>query len=173
MVANPVDLSNRFRRRRKKLDSVQMNTSIKTILPLFLTILTFCGCQTNKSEKAPHSTVGGYTGMNAAMAVNNNQKGRVTGRGTGDSMAPLLGDNTLIVTHPIKWEDLKPGMIVVYRDSRGKNITHKLSHQEKLHWVAVGINNEYVDEERVTPHNLVGVVYATFHTEQVGGTSAQ
>jgi len=132
---------------------------------VLLALISGTGCESVKTVSTPHSTVSPYTGLNAAMAVNRSQ-GRVTGRGMGQSMAPLYGDNSIVVTNPIEWEALQPGMVVVYRNNQGRNVAHKLSHREGQNWVTGGINNQHADTDRVTPQNLIGVVYATFHTQQ-------
>lgn len=98
-----------------------------------------------------------------AEAVANRETGRVTAKGTGVSMAPVFGDNTLLVINPIRFEDLEPGMTVAYVNGKGVRVVHKLVSRTKGGWFAIGINNPRVDEDLVTPENLIGVVYATFH----------
>ena len=126
------------------------------------------GCESTEHivEEAPHSSVNLQQGLNAALSVDAQSQGRVTGLGAGNSMAPLYGGNAIVVTNPIDFDDLTPGLVVVYQNSAGHNVVHKLSHRQGRYWVAVGENNRYIDEELVTPENLIGVVYATFHTQK-------
>jgi hypothetical protein len=98
-----------------------------------------------------------------AEAVANRGPGRATAKGTGVSMAPVFGDNTLLVINAIRFEDLEPGMTVAYVNSKGVRVVHKLVSRTKAGWFAIGINNPRVDEDLVTPENLLGVVYASFH----------
>jgi len=78
-------------------------------------------------------------------------------------MAPLYGDNTLLVINPIRYEELEPGMTVAYVNARGVRVVHKLVTLTKSGWFVIGINNARIDEDLVTPENLLGVVYASFH----------
>ena len=78
-------------------------------------------------------------------------------------MSPVYGDNTLLVINPIKYEDLKPGMTVAYVNSHGMRVVHKLVSKTKGGWYVIGLNNARVDEDLVTPENLIGVVYASFY----------
>jgi hypothetical protein len=98
-----------------------------------------------------------------AEAVANREPGRTTAKGTGDSMAPVYGDNTLLVINPIKYDELQAGMTVAYVNARGVRVVHKLVSRTKSGWFVIGINNARIDEDLVTPENLLGVVYASFH----------
>lgn len=98
-----------------------------------------------------------------AEAVAGRQLGRVTAKGTGGSMAPVYGENTLLVINPIRFEDLKTGMSVAYVNGRGVRVVHKLVSRTKVGWFVIGFNNARIDEDMVTPENLLGVVYASFH----------
>ena len=87
--------------------------------------------------------------------------------GGGYSMAPIYGSNTLIVTAPIAFEELKIGMIVAYRSRSGNRYVHQLIQKKHRNWVAKGLNNPTRDPELVTPENLIGVVYAIFNSQSV------
>jgi len=78
-------------------------------------------------------------------------------------MAPVYGDNTLLVINPIPYDDLQPGMTVAYVNSRGVRVVHKLVSRTKAGWFVIGFNNARIDEDLVTPENLIGVIYASFH----------
>lgn len=98
-----------------------------------------------------------------AETVAGREPGRVTAKGTGASMAPVFGDNTLLVINPIRFEDLQAGMSVAYVNSRGMRVVHKLVSRTKAGWLVIGFNNTRIDEDLVTPANLIGVVYASFN----------
>ena len=87
--------------------------------------------------------------------------------GAGDSMKPMYGENTILVISKITYEDLKPGMNVVYTSRRGRQVVHQILERDATGWRIQGLNNEKEDTERVTRTNLVGVVYASLsYTEE-------
>ena len=88
-------------------------------------------------------------------------EGRLEVVGTGDSMAPVYGDNTILVISRIAFEELRPGMTVAYTNLREHRVVHQLLAKDRLGWRIQGLNNEVQDKERVTRENLVGVVYAS------------
>lgn len=98
-----------------------------------------------------------------AEAVAGRESGRTTAKGTGVSMAPVYGENTLLVINPIRYEELRPGMSVAYVNSRGVRVVHKLVSKTQGGWFVIGFNNSRIDEDLVTPSNLIGVVYASFN----------
>jgi hypothetical protein len=81
--------------------------------------------------------------------------------GAGDSMKPVYGENTILVLSKISYDELKPGMNVVYMNKRAKLVVHQTLVREAKGWRVQGINNAREDPERVTRENLVGVVYAS------------
>ena len=83
--------------------------------------------------------------------------------GQGESMAPLFGDNTILVINEIDFDKLEPGMDVAYLNKQGRRVVHRLKAQDAIgNWIVQGINNDAEDESRVTRSNLMGVVYASF-----------
>jgi hypothetical protein len=90
-------------------------------------------------------------------------KGRMPAVGSGSSMQPVYGDDTLLVISPIAYDDLRPGMTVAYCNQRGVRVVHRLVVKLADGWRIVGINNDRVDDDVVTRKNLIGVVYATFN----------
>ena len=87
--------------------------------------------------------------------------GRTEVIGSGDSMKPVYGENTILVISKIAYDELKPGMNVVYMNRRAKLVVHQTISREAKGWRVQGINNAREDAERVTRDNLVGVVYAS------------
>ncbi len=100
----------------------------------------------------------------ARMVAGREQGGRAVA-GTGTSMEPLYGDNTMLVITPIAYDRLQPGMIVAYVSHTGVRVVHQLVKKLKDGWRVKGLNNEVVDNELVTPKNLIGVIYASFNYE--------
>lgn len=89
------------------------------------------------------------------------EPGREVLFGAGESMAPVYGDGSVLVTRPIDYRQLRAGMTVVYVTVEGHRVAHRLIRQEDHGWRAQGINNATPDPDLVTPENLVGVVYAS------------
>lgn len=82
--------------------------------------------------------------------------------GEGLSMEPLLQPGSWLVTKPEPFENLKPGMVVLYTTSEGKPVAHALLRRTSGGWLVAGVNNRRVDPERVTPSNFAGVIAAVF-----------
>ncbi len=92
---------------------------------------------------------------------------RLTVIGAGASMRPIYGENTVLVLQKIPYESLTAGMNVAYRSDRGGLVLHRLIALDAGGWRAGGLNNETEDRGRVTPHNLLGIVYAAFANDAV------
>ncbi len=93
---------------------------------------------------------------------------RLTVIGSGASMRPVYGENTVLVLQRVPFDALTEGMNVAYRQNSGRVVLHRLvSRDGALSWRARGFNNEGEDLERVTPENLLGIVYAAFANDQV------
>lgn len=93
-------------------------------------------------------------------------EGRVSAVGSGGSMQPVFGDNTMIVISKIAYEDLKPGMTIAYTNKKGRQVVHQILEKKAKGWRVQGLNNETADLELVTRENLLGVVYASFAAEE-------
>ena len=93
---------------------------------------------------------------------------RLTVIGSGESMKPVYGENTVLVLQKVPFESLTEGMNVAYRNEAGRLVLHRLIVRESSRsWRVRGLNNEDEDRERVTPANLLGIVYAAFANDQV------
>lgn len=88
-------------------------------------------------------------------------EGRLEVIGTGDSMAPVYGENTILVISRIAFDQLQSGMTVAYTNQKGHRVVHQLLAKDRLGWRIQGFNNEVEDRDRVTQENLIGVVYAS------------
>jgi len=93
-------------------------------------------------------------------------EGRASAAGSGGSMQPVFGDNTMIVISKIAFEELKPGMTVAYMNHRGHQVVHQIIEKEASGWRVQGLNNEVEDLDHVTRDNLLGVIYASFAAEE-------
>lgn len=113
------------------------------------------------SNDAPSANVSKLQAWRDAELIASLAPGRTEVIGAGDSMKPVYGENTILVLSKIAFDDLKPGMNVVYTNRRGRLVVHQSIARDASGWRARGINNAQEDPERVTRENLVGVVYAS------------
>jgi len=82
---------------------------------------------------------------------------------SGQSMIPFFGDGAVLVMKPISSTELRPGMVVVYKNHFGEAIAHRVLSAVEGGWRVHGYNNDREDSTRVDQSNLRGVVYAIFH----------
>lgn len=79
-------------------------------------------------------------------------------------MLPYFGVGAVLVVKKIPFEKLRAGMVVVYNNRFNLMIAHCLISKDSAGWRATGYNNQAADSTLVSADNMVGVVYATFHT---------
>jgi signal peptidase I len=82
----------------------------------------------------------------------------------GNSMLPFFGSGAVLVVKSLPAEKLRAGMLVVYTNRFNETVAHRLVANTSAGWTAAGYNNTETDSTPVTGANLVGVVYATFHS---------
>lgn len=82
--------------------------------------------------------------------------------GSGHSMQPLYGPDTILVLRNLPFNELQRGQTALYRNREGKVIAHVLVSHTRDGWRARGLNNRLHDMEPVLSENLVGVVIAAF-----------
>jgi hypothetical protein len=133
------------------------------VLPLIALLLTGCETPGGTGSAAPTTTNTLGEAYHDAETVTAGGSGRHTALGRGDSMAPIYGNDTLLVINPIKFEELKPGMTVAYLNRQNMRVVHKLVSKTRDGWMVAGFNNARIDDELVTPQNLLGVVYVTLY----------
>jgi PBP1b-binding outer membrane lipoprotein LpoB len=151
---------------------------MRMLLPAeMLTILILLsGCATDDNTASqnagpaaklvPSTNVSRVQAWKDAEMVASMGDGRVSAAGSGGSMQPVFGDNTMIVISKIAYEDLQPGMTVAYLNRRGHQVVHQIIEKEAAGWRVQGLNNEIEDLDRVTRENLLGVIYASFAAEE-------
>ena len=137
-------------------------------------LLSALGCASGGSEPArgaPPPPSVGVTKNQAwrdAEALAALDPSRLTVIGSGESMKPVYGENTVLVLQRVEFDGLVEGMNVAYRNESGRVVLHRLVAKEgNRSWRVRGLNNEAEDRERVTPENLLGIVYAAFANDQV------
>ena len=89
-------------------------------------------------------------------------KDAIAFRGIGQSMEPLYAPNTAVVVAPIRYDDIKKGMTVVYVKRSGRHVAHAVIGETRGGYLVQGINNDEADAEVVTERNLIGVVVQAY-----------
>jgi hypothetical protein len=82
--------------------------------------------------------------------------------GSGDSMKPLYGDHTVIITERMPFSGLKPGMTVVFVGDCGYWVAHVLVRKTSEGWIAMGVNNARYDSALVCDDNYMAVVVKAY-----------
>lgn len=127
-------------------------------------LLAFSGCATVHNTAAPSSTASKREVLAAAVALERQEEGRSAATGAGSSMAPIYGENTVIVTTPITFEELEAKMVVAFISEKKGRVIHQLTRKTRFGWRSQGLNNSAEDEGYVTAENLIGVVYGVFQS---------
>jgi len=99
-----------------------------------------------------------------ALAVTAHRPELSVMRIAGESMLPFFGNNAVVVVKKIDAARLRAGMIAVYVNRFGEKIAHRVIAQVDGGWQVKGYNNDAADSTVVNGSNLLGVVYATFHS---------
>ena len=128
-----------------------------------MTLCWCAGCDTGEPDVSPSADVTVDQAWHDAKSVADRAPGRLPVVGTGASMQPVYGDNTMLVITPIDFDDLKAGMTVAYVNRSGVRIVHVLEEKVAQGWRVRGLNNELEDSDLVTRKNLIGVIYASFN----------
>ena len=83
---------------------------------------------------------------------------------SGRSMLPFFGDGSVVIVKKIASNQLREGMVVVYRNRFGETVAHRVVNSIATGFVVQGYNNTAIDTTVVNDANLIGVVYVTFHS---------
>ena len=142
-------------------------------IPAVLAALVWGGCSATAlppaappaATVAPTANVKVDEAWNDAKLVAAREPGGMPVMGSGSSMQPVYGDNTMLVIKPIAYDQLQAGMSVAYLNRRGARVVHRLVERTPDGWRVQGLNNERADAELVTRRNLIGVIYASFNYE--------
>ena len=82
--------------------------------------------------------------------------------GVGQSIEPLYAPNTAVVVAPIKYDNIKKGMTVVYVKRNGRRVAHSVIGETRGGYLVQGVNNDEADAEVVNENNLIGVVVQAY-----------
>ena len=149
-------------------------------LSVFLAVLlTGCASRTPRAENSLVVTVprveridvrslnGNKTAINRLLCARAESYATFIGSkhvwyGDGLSMEPLIAPGSWLVTRTCPFDELQPGMVVLYTTTSGRSVAHALVRRTGRGWIAAGVNNTALDRELVTPSNLAGVIAAVF-----------
>lgn len=141
---------------------------MKTALSLIRILLALAGLAFGGEMMAagnnPVSGVSLATALKDAQALAANRSDLKVLRIEGNSMLPFFGPGAVVIVKTLAAEKLRTGMVVVYTNRFNETVAHRLVNATDKGWTAAGYNNREVDSTPVTAGNLVGVVYATFHS---------
>lgn len=84
--------------------------------------------------------------------------------GDGHSMAPYFHEGSVLLVDRARFDDLKPGMMVVFRDDEGDLVGHWLVSRIRGHWVTRGVNNKRHDPGFMSRPDYEGVVFGVLHS---------
>lgn len=93
------------------------------------------------------------------------KKGDRVVRVEGTSMLPYFGDGAVLVVRKGAVENLREGMVVLYRNRFNELVAHRIEGRSGDGWTVRGANNAAADSTVVTSDNLLGTVYATFYSD--------
>jgi signal peptidase I len=129
------------------------------------------GSEVVSAANNPVSGISLTTALNDAYALAANRPDLKVLRVEGNSMLPFFGPGAVVIVKTMAAEKLREGMVVVYKNRFNETIAHRLINASGKGWTAAGYNNHEADSTPVTAENLVGVVYATFHTNALPSDS--
>ncbi|HXC02592.1 MAG TPA: S24/S26 family peptidase [Opitutaceae bacterium] len=114
--------------------------------------------------EVPVSPISLETALADARALAAQHANMTVMRIEGVSMLPYFGEGSVLVVKKINAARLREGMVVVYTNRFGETVAHRLVARVDGGWQVKGWNNDRADTTVVNPGNLLGVVYATFHS---------
>jgi signal peptidase I len=114
--------------------------------------------------EVPVSPISLETALADARALASQHANMTVMRIEGVSMLPYFGEGSVLVVKKINAARLREGMVVVYTNRFGETVAHRLVARVDGGWQVKGWNNDRADTTVVNPGNLLGVVYATFHS---------
>lgn len=142
---------------------------MKALLRAFLIFTAVFGAGQARAEctTRPTTAISLETVLADAMKLAELRPGSQVMRIEGKSMLPFFGEGSVVIVKKIDPAKLRAGMVVVYINRFGETVAHRLVAATDAGWVAQGYNNTQADSTPVNAGNLVGVVYATFHSSGV------
>lgn len=143
----------------------QAHRRIATSVALASLTLAVTGCTTSSTlATAPRSNVTRDNALALAKHVAASIGGRVYAIAPSGSMLPTLDEGSIVTVEKVALDQLKRGDIVVYRNTAGFAVIHRLYERHDDRWFVLGDNNTSIDRETVSAANFLGRVCAIFYT---------
>lgn len=136
-----------------KVTNLQVNANFLKIVSIALIALA-----TTTSTGLAKSGVSPEQAIADAKII---QKGHPTWNlfaGSGFSMDPFFGDNSLLFVEKTPISKMKPGMVAVFTDHQGDTVAHTVVRVTPEGLVTKGLNNSTIDPTPVTHERLIGAV---------------
>lgn len=134
-------------------------------------VFTGCTSVRTEAEVAPRSSVSRQNALSLAHITARTVNGQVFAVAATGSMKPTLDENSVVTVERVAFSKLRRGDIIIYLNSHGQPIIHRLYEQHGSSWFVLGDNNGSVDSEAVTSSNFQGRVCAIFYTSSSGTPS--
>lgn len=129
-----------------------------------ITILAACFASVFTAQAAPKSSASFDKALQDAQMVASLSADWSVHRTSGASMGDFFGDNSLILVQKAGIDEIRVGMMIVYRSSTGELISHKVVAHDGASLQTMGVANWKADPEPVTAEMIVGAVFGVFHT---------
>jgi signal peptidase I len=133
-----------------------------------VSLFTGCTSVRTEAEAAPRSSISRQNALSLAHITARTVNGQVFAVAATGSMKPTLDENSVVTVERVAFSKLRRGDIIIYLNSHGQAIIHRLYEQHGSSWFVLGDNNGSVDAEAVTSSNFQGRVCAIFYTSSSG-----
>lgn len=84
--------------------------------------------------------------------------------GDGQSMTPYYGAGSVLLVERAPFDELRPGMMVVFRDEAGDLVGHWLVRRENGQWITQGVNNGAPDPRPLIESAYQGVIFGVLRS---------
>lgn len=74
------------------------------------------------------------------------------------SMSPTFDTGSVVAVKPVRFEDIKKGDIITFKDVDGKTVTHRVLEKQNLNLITKGDANDSKDSQQVTSDRVIGIV---------------
>ncbi|MDX2109123.1 MAG: S24/S26 family peptidase [Verrucomicrobiota bacterium] len=142
----------------KSLSNTLVTSAIIAIATLALSVTSLTA--------APKSTIRFNDAANDAHAVASMNSSWTVMRASGVSMEPYFGNNSILLVDTAVNGRITTGMIVVYEDTDGTLVGHKVMSTVENGFITRGINNDRADPQVVTMASIKGVIFGVLNTAE-------
>ena len=144
-------------------------------LTFLILVIGASGCATSPTVglSAPRSNVTRQNALALARHVATTIGGQVYAVAPTGSMLPVLDEGSIVTVEKVSFDRLRAGDIIIYRDSAGKAVIHRLYEHHGDRWFVLGDNNTSIDPESLSRENFLGRVCAIFYTSSSGPAFSQ